>query len=123
MSHWRDPILTEAQAKALLAQPGHVLLEANESHLLARLIPGAPADIITLFTPETHRRKGHARALLNQLVELALETGCPAITLEVRASNTPAITLYEALGFSQTATRKTYYQDPAEDARVLTLAL
>lgn len=123
MSTWQDPIITQQQANSLLAQPGHVMLEHEGSHLLARIIPGAPADVITLFTPEANRRKGHARTLLTQLIAQASQAGCPAITLEVRASNTPAITLYESVGFTQAATRKAYYSNPAEDALILTRSL
>jgi ribosomal protein S18 acetylase RimI-like enzyme len=123
MTNWHDPILTEAQAKALLAQPGHILLEHNGSHLLARIISGTPADILTLYTPEQSRRQGHARTLLNQLVAEATKANCPAITLEVRASNTAAISLYESVNFTHTATRKAYYTNPAEDALILTRSL
>lgn len=123
MSNWHDPILSEAQAAALLAQPGHVLLRHQGSHLLARVIAGSPADIITLYTPPQHRRQGHARALLNQLIDQATQTGCAHITLEVRASNTAAIALYESFDFTQAATRKAYYSNPAEDALILTRSL
>ena len=54
----------------------------------------------------------------------ALETelrarGSHCLTLEVRASNAPAIALYEKLGFSQVGLRKNYYRDPKEDALIL----
>ena len=42
------------------------------------------------------------------------------LTLEVRASNTPAIALYEKHGFYQVGRRKDYYDDPKEDALLLT---
>lgn len=123
MSIWHDPILSEAQAAALLAQPGHVLLKHQGSHLLASLIAGMPADIITLYTPPQSRRQGHARTLLNQLIAQATQTGCTAITLEVRASNTAAIALYESMDFTHVGTRKAYYTNPAEDALILTRSL
>ena len=39
--------------------------------------------------------------------------------LEVRVSNTPAISLYEKNGFSSIGVRKHYYQDNNEDALIM----
>ena len=41
------------------------------------------------------------------------------ITLEVRISNIPAISLYEKYGFKSLGTRKGYYQDNNEDALIM----
>ncbi|MFZ2586598.1 MAG: GNAT family N-acetyltransferase [Alphaproteobacteria bacterium] len=120
---WNDPIFTAAMAQALLNQPHHILLTHNSSHLLARVVPHSPADVLTLYTPPEARRHGHARALMNQLIAHARVAPCPAITLEVRASNTPARALYESLGFSIQTTRKGYYANPVDDAVVYGLAL
>jgi len=43
------------------------------------------------------------------------------LTLEVRASNEPAIGLYYKHGFAQVGRRKDYYRDPREDALIMTL--
>jgi ribosomal protein S18 acetylase RimI-like enzyme len=125
---WEDPILNRATAQRLLAQPGHILYETRHpdrpsAHLLARLIPHAPADVLTLYTPPTHRRLGMARALLEHFLTEARDAKCPTVTLEVRASNAAAIGLYKRMGFTQAATRPRYYQTPVEDALVLTKTL
>ena len=125
---WEDPILGRATAERLLAQPGHVLLETRHpdrpsAHLLARVIPHAPVDILTLYTPPTHRRIGLAGALLEHLITEARDAKCPVVTLEVRASNAAARTLYESLTFHTANTRKGYYSTPTEDAVVYTLPL
>ena len=39
--------------------------------------------------------------------------------MEVRASNAPAITLYEKLDFKPIGLRKNYYRNPKEDALIL----
>jgi len=65
------------------------------------------------------RRKGVAKALLSHFIALAKEENLEFMTLEVRASNTPAISLYESFGFSYAGVRKNYY-DNKEDALVLT---
>ena len=43
------------------------------------------------------------------------------LTLEVRPSNEPAIQLYYKHGFAQVGRRRGYYQDPKEDAIIMTL--
>lgn len=125
---WEDPILPRATAAKLLAQPGHLLLETRHpdrpsAHILARVIPHAPVDVLTLYTPPSHRRLGMARALLEHLITEARDAKCPTVTLEVRASNAAARQLYELLAFRPAATRKGYYDTPREDAVVYTLAL
>ena len=66
------------------------------------------------------RRQGVA----GQLVEAFLRFGAARLaflTLEVRASNAPAIALYEKYGFTQAGRRRDYYDDPREDALLMTL--
>ena len=65
------------------------------------------------------RRQGIAEALVNGLVEHLKTMGSHCLTLEVRASNVPAISLYEKLGFSEIGRRKNYYRNPREDALIL----
>lgn len=124
---WADPVLTSTAAAQLLSQPHHLLLAttqtAEEAYVFACMVPGAPADILTLYTHPAHRRRGHARTLLNTLIHKAKTAKCPALTLEVRATNTAARTLYEYLQFQQLATRPGYYQNPQEDAVVYSLNL
>ncbi len=62
------------------------------------------------------RRQGVARSL----IQAALEQGRSLwrITLEVRTSNTAAISLYRSLGFVHDGTRPRFYAHPAEDAEI-----
>jgi ribosomal-protein-alanine N-acetyltransferase len=66
-----------------------------------------------------HRRRGIAEALILALSEDLKAGGNQCLTLEVRASNAPAIALYENLGFRQVGLRKNYYHKPKEDALIL----
>ena len=77
------------------------------------------ADIMNVAVHPDFRRQGIAEALINRLVADLKERDIHALLLEVRASNTPAITLYEKLGFSQVGRRKNYYHNPKEDALIL----
>lgn len=65
------------------------------------------------------RRRGIGRALLSHCLGRAIERGLAHATLEVRASNVPAMTLYETAGFRPVAIRKRYYSDSGEDAIVM----
>ena len=66
-----------------------------------------------------YRRHGLAEKLVAELVTALKNAGNTCLTLEVRASNAPAIALYEKTGFSQIGLRKNYYRNPREDALIL----
>jgi ribosomal-protein-alanine N-acetyltransferase len=66
-----------------------------------------------------NRRQGLGRALLAHVMREAAARGAPRATLEVRASNTAAIAMYEAGGFLRTGLRRAYYTHPVEDALIL----
>ena len=76
-------------------------------------------DMMNVAVHPDHRRKGIAETLILSLIaELkAMQSHC--LTLEVRASNMSAISLYEKLGFSEIGRRKNYYRNPKEDALIL----
>ena len=77
------------------------------------------SDVMNVAVHPDWRRKGIAEKLMESLVEALKSRGSHALTLEVRASNAPAIALYEKLGFSQVGLRKNYYRNPKEDALIL----
>ena len=77
------------------------------------------ADIMNVAVHPDYRRQGIAEKLINTLVADLKKRGCHALLLEVRVSNTPAVTLYEKLGFAQVGCRKNYYRNPKEDALIL----
>lgn len=68
-----------------------------------------------------HRRKGIGRLLLRKAAEQARKKGAESISLEVRPSNTAAISLYKSEGYEEVGLRKNFYRDPNEDALILTL--
>lgn len=65
------------------------------------------------------RRRGVAHRVLAAVFAAARHEGATKATLEVRASNAPAIALYERLGFVRSGTRPGYYTHPEEDALIL----
>jgi len=74
-----------------------------------------------------HQGKGHARTLMSHLLEQAKAKNAEEIWLEVRVSNTAAISLYLSYGFEKVSIRKQYYKIPdsneKEDALLMKLTL
>ena len=67
-----------------------------------------------------YRRQGVADELIAAFVRFG-QAKLAFLTLEVRASNAPAIALYAKHGFVEVGRRKNYYDDPKEDALLMTL--
>lgn len=77
------------------------------------------AHITTIAVKPEFMRKKIGEALLNKIINNCYKNEIKYITLEVRASNTPAIGLYEKYGFKSLGTRKGYYQNNNEDALIM----
>ena len=77
------------------------------------------SDMMNVAVHPDHRRQGIAEKLVLSLVEELKAAQNHSLTLEVRASNAPAIALYEKLGFRQVGLRPKYYRNPREDALIL----
>ncbi len=67
-----------------------------------------------------YRRKGVASSLLNKVFAFAKEKRLSFVSLEVRPSNTAAVSLYEKAGFKEEGRRKDFYRLPREDALIMT---
>lgn len=81
----------------------------------------AEAHVLNLCVDPDFQRRGLGRLLLQQLLNYAREAGVQRLFLEVRPSNTAALTLYQQCGFERLGARKAYYQSPGgqrEDAWV-----
>ena len=60
-----------------------------------------------------------AENMLNKLFYECGKKGVSDITLEVRETNVPAISLYEKFGMTSVGIRKNYYQDNNENALIM----
>ncbi len=76
------------------------------------------ADMMNIAVDEAYRRQGIGKNLVLQLVEKLKEQGVHSLSLEVRQSNAPAISLYEEMGFQQVGLRPNYYRNPKENAMI-----
>ena len=77
------------------------------------------ADIANIAVRGSLRRSGIGEKLLRKLMDDGYRAGVERFSLEGRASNTPAIALYEKLGYRQEGLRRGYYENPREDALIL----
>jgi ribosomal-protein-alanine N-acetyltransferase len=77
------------------------------------------AHVTTFGVHPDWRRQGIGRQLLLSLVELSRTIGARRMTLEVRASNDSAQSLYRSYGFEEVGRRPRYYTDDDEDAIVM----
>ncbi|MFB7516655.1 GNAT family N-acetyltransferase [Streptomyces sp. NPDC056144] len=120
---WIDRGVPEDQARAKaedshrrylpqgLASPGvaiHVIVEDGEvaGHIWTGRIELEPgrwaAFVYDIEVDEAHRGRGHGRTLMLLAERVAREAGDDRLGLHVFAGNTPAIRLYESLGFRTT---------------------
>lgn len=106
-----------------LTNPLSTWLVAMDGELLAGYIGSqavlGEADMMNLAVAPEYRRRGVGEALTAALVKALQARQVTALTLEVRVSNTPAIALYEKMGFAQVGRRPRYYEKPREDALIL----
>jgi ribosomal-protein-alanine N-acetyltransferase len=109
-----------------LAKPSAICIGAfdvdGKEQLAGYLIVSRYVDawhVMNLAIDESYRRRGIARRLLEELFAATKDDTMRGYTLEVRVSNTTAITLYEHVGFRITGVRRGYYTDNREDAYVM----
>jgi ribosomal-protein-alanine acetyltransferase len=94
--------------------------------LLALLVAhrlDADWELENIVVAQAARRQGIATRLLNELVRYARAQLGRSIFLEVRESNHSARGLYRGLGFQEVGLRKSYYENPLEDAIVCRLGI
>ena len=80
---------------------------------------GEDVQINNIALHPDFRGMGIGERVLRYVIEEVRLRGARLITLEVRPSNTAALSLYKKLGFKMMGIRKGYYTMPPEDAIVL----
>jgi len=77
------------------------------------------SHITNIAVHPSFRGLGIGELILNSLIDLGKPHFISSMTLEVRASNVVAISLYNKFGFKEEGRRKRYYEDNGEDALIL----
>lgn len=81
------------------------------------------ADLQMVAVAPASRGQGIGRQLLQECFHQLKGAGCTQCLLELRCSNTPALRLYQGLGFSTLAIKPKLYSHPSEDGLLLSLPL
>ena len=109
---------SDAEVEALLRQTGVSALIAEYSNAFGRKVTagfclvrsdGEEAEILSIGVLPACRRRGIARALMEETLRRLYRDGAAALLLEVDAGNAAALTLYAGLGFTQVGERPAYY--------------
>lgn len=121
-----DPWSENSIASELTSRLSYWLVAVEDGQVLGYIGSQSvlgESDMMNVAVHPDHRRRGIAEMLVTALSHDLKERDNVCLTLEVRASNMPAIGLYEKLGFVQVGLRKNYYRNPREDALILRKAL
>ena len=118
---------TEAMLRIQLDRNSHVFLTAEaEGRIVGYVGLMYVLDegyISNVAVDADHRRQGIADALIEELIRRSRALLLSFLTLEVRAGNEAAIALYRKHGFRPVGRRRGYYEQPREDAVLMTLRL
>ena len=116
---WSEAMLTEALFDA---QASFIVAESEDGGLLGYAGLHVVLDEAT-STTSPWRRPPAVHGVGDALLDVFCRFGqahLSFLTLEVRASNEPAIALYRKHGFEEAGRRKDYYTKPKEDAVIMT---
>lgn len=117
-----EPWSENALAEELENENSHFLVAVSDDvmgYIGVQEICGE-AYITNVAVFDEYRKSGIGRALLKAACDGAKSRNCEFITLEVRESNVPAITLYESEGFDKAGIRKNFYSAPTENGVIYT---
>ncbi len=107
-------------ALKFLLEPGAIGIVCTEKQRVvaygSMLLAPGEGQILNLAVRPEYRRAGLGRGILNALCKEAVERNLEQVSLEVRVSNTAAIALYTAAGFTAVGRRPHFYKNPPEDA-------
>lgn len=116
---WSEDMLSEALFNP---QSSFIVAEDGEGGVLGYAGLQVVLDegyINNVAVEPAARRHGVGEALLEVFCRFG-DAHLAFLTLEVRQSNGAAIALYEKHGFLEAGRRKNYYQNPREDAIIMT---
>lgn len=129
------PLIADLEAKTF-ANPSsestlHHLLDTDGAKLVICIEDGKllsycsavfvldEVQILNVATAPEYKKQGFAKEVIGFLINESKKSGMLSISLEVRVSNVPAISLYNGFGFFVAGTRKDFYVNPRENAFVM----
>lgn len=83
-------------------------------------VVGVEAEILQIAVDKKQRKLGLGTFVMESIFKWCVSNGVKNMYLEVRRSNRNAVELYKKTGFEVAGNRKNYYDDPIEDALIMT---
>ena len=80
-------------------------------------------DILNVAVRRDRLKEGIGQFHVDSILRMADLQGIRLVHLEVREGNQTARRLYERLGFKEDGLRRNYYEDPVENAVLMTKAM
>ena len=102
----------------------HLLVEKRDGKVVGYVIYSdvqGEAELLRIAVDKAYRRRGIAALLMQNMLDELTESGPERVSLEVRAHNISAVTLYKKFGFIDIFIRENYYTDPVDDALIFQL--
>lgn len=86
-------------------------------------IAAGESHIFNVCVNIEYRQQGYGNKMMQHLLQIAKDKNANIAFLEVRPSNTVAVSLYKKIGFETSGIRKDYYptENGREDALIMTL--
>lgn len=117
---WAESLLRKPEGQI---QCNRVLLENDHvvGYFFAQCVAGE-ASLLNIAIAPCFQGKGYGKKLLSAFLDCMRERGAQEVWLEVRESNTAAISLYQALEFNEFDRRVNYYptqKGHKEDALIM----
>ena len=110
-----------------MSQKNAVCLTAEEAgRIIGYVLAYTAADeaeIARIAVTEEFRRRGTARAIMQELEAVCSKNGIRRLLLDVRESNQGARTFYTDMGFREDGVRRQFYENPQEDGILMSREL
>lgn len=98
---WNDPEMDIR--RKLSIQRELFLVAIHESEVVGTAMAGYDGHrgwVYYVVVSLKHRKQGIGTALMNRVEQDLAKAGCPKLNLQVRSSNSQAVSFYEKLGYS-----------------------
>jgi len=119
---FRDPWPLSAFEEMFDDPKWHMLTATYKDEIIGYatwMLASGEAHLANIAVLQKYRRKSVAKQFLTRIFSHCIEKGCDKILLEVRESNTTALSFYQNFEFIELYRRKRYYNNPPESAIVM----
>lgn len=99
----------------------HLLVEKKNGRVMGYVIYSdvqGDAELLRIAVDKRYRRQQVASKLMQSMLDDLVESGAERVSLEVRAHNISAVSLYKKFGFVSLFVRTNYYHEPEDDALI-----